>query len=83
MKPRKYRIKKYQREDVDTWLNTQYMDVAPRINVYAVQMRVMWFWVTIKEFDDDSDWGAIRVLKTSWTNSTKKHYKPHKQKRLW
>lgn len=55
MKPRKYRIKKYQREDVDTWLNTQYMDVAPRINVYAVQMRVMWFWVTIKEFDDDSD----------------------------
>ncbi len=45
---RKYRIKKYQREDVDIWLNTQY--------VYAVQMRVMWFWVTIKEFDDDSDW---------------------------
>lgn len=53
---RKYRIKKYQREDVDTWLNTQYMDVAPCYNVYAVQMRVMWFWVTIKEFDDDSDW---------------------------
>ena len=52
---RKYRIKKYQREDVDTWLNTLYMDVAPRINVYAVQMRVMWFWLTIKEFDDDSD----------------------------
>lgn len=55
---RKYRIKKYQREDVDTWLNTQYMDVAPRINVYAVQMRVMWFWVTIKEFDDYCDWVA-------------------------
>lgn len=51
---RKYRIKKYEREDVDTWLNTQYMDVAPRINVYAVQMRVMCFWVTIKEFNDDS-----------------------------
>lgn len=43
---RKYRIKTTQREDVDTWMNT----------VYAVQMRVMWFWVTIKEFDDDSDW---------------------------
>lgn len=56
MKQRKYRIKKYQREDVDIWLNTQYMDVAPRINVYAVQMRVMCFWVTIKEFNEDSDW---------------------------
>lgn len=56
MKQRKYRIKKYQREDVDAWLNTLYMDVAPRINVYEVQMRVMWFWVTIKEFNDDSDW---------------------------
>ncbi len=56
MKQRKYRIKKYQREDVDAWLNTLYMDIAPRINVYAVQMRVMWFWVTIKEFNDDSDW---------------------------
>lgn len=43
---RKYRIKTTQREDVDTWMNT----------VYAVQMRVMWFWVTIKEFNDDSDW---------------------------
>lgn len=42
---RKYRIKTTQREDVDTWMNT----------VYAVQMRVMWFWVTIKEFNDDSD----------------------------
>lgn len=55
---RKYRIKKYQREDVDAWLNTLYMDIAPRINVYAVQMRVMWFWVTIKEFDDYCDWVA-------------------------
>lgn len=55
---RKYRIKKYQREDVDTWLNTQYMDVIPKYNVYAVQMRVMWFWVTIKEFDDYCDWVA-------------------------
>lgn len=56
MKQRKYRIKKYQREDVDTWLNTQYMDVVPRINVYAVQMRRWYGWVTIKEFEDDSDW---------------------------
>ncbi len=56
---RKYRIKKYQREDVDIWLNTQYMDVAPRINVYAVQMRIFPFiWVTIKEFDDYCDWVA-------------------------
>lgn len=54
---RKYRIKKYQREDVDTWLNTQYMDITPKYNVYAVQMRIFPFiWVTIKEFDDDSDW---------------------------
>lgn len=56
---RKYRIKKYQREDVDAWLNTLYMDIAPRINVYAVQMRIFPFiWVTIKEFDDYCDWVA-------------------------
>ena len=56
---RKYRIKKYQREDVDIWLNTLYMDLAPRINVYAVQMRIFPFiWVTIKEFDDYCDWVA-------------------------
>lgn len=54
---RKYRIKATQREDIETWLNTQYMDVAPKYNVYAVQMRIFPFvWVTIKEFDDDSDW---------------------------
>lgn len=56
---RKYRIKTTQREDIETWLNTQYMDIAPRINVYAVQMRVWWLgWVTIKEFDDYDDWTA-------------------------
>jgi hypothetical protein len=54
---RKYRIKAIQREDIETWLNTQYMDIAPCYNVYAVQMRIFPFvWVTIKEFDDDSDW---------------------------
>ena len=56
---RKYRIKKYQREDVDTWLNTLYMDIDPRINVYAVQMRIFpLVWVTLKEFDDYDDWTA-------------------------
>lgn len=56
---RKYRIKAIQREDIETWLNTQYMDVAPKYNVYAVQMRIFPFvWVTIKEFDDYDDWTA-------------------------
>lgn len=55
---RKYRIKATQREDVDTWLNTQYMDVVPKYNVYAVQMRKWYGWITIKEFDDHDDWTA-------------------------
>lgn len=55
---RKYRIKTTQREDVDTWLNTQYMDVAPKYNVYAVQMRKWYGWITIKDFDDHDDWTA-------------------------
>lgn len=56
---RKYRIKTTQREDIETWLNTQYMDVAPKYNIYAVQMRIFPFvWVTIKEFDDYDDWTA-------------------------
>ncbi len=56
---RKYRIKTTQREDIEVWLNTLYMDVAPCYNVYAVQMRIFPFvWVTIKEFDDYCDWVA-------------------------
>lgn len=56
---RKYRIKAIQCEDIETWLNTQYMDVAPKYNVYAVQMRIFPFvWVTIKEFYDYDDWTA-------------------------
>lgn len=35
---REYRIKATQRKDIDDWLNTRYMDVAPRFNVYAVKM---------------------------------------------
>lgn len=49
---RRYRIKIFQREDIDAWLNTPYMDVAPRYHVFAVQMRVGWWWRTIKEFED-------------------------------
>ncbi len=50
---RKYRIKKFQREDVE------YMHITPIYNVYAVQMRIFPFvWVTIKEFDDYCDWVA-------------------------
>lgn len=55
---RKYRIKTTQREDVDTWLNTQYMDVVPKYNVYAVQMRKWYGWITIKDFDDHDGWTA-------------------------
>lgn len=48
---RKYRIKKFQRDDVG------YMDITSIYNVYAVQMRIFPFiWVTIKEFDDYCDW---------------------------
>lgn len=53
---RKYRIKSVLREDTEAWLNTPYMDVAPKYNVYMVQMRVWWLgWITIKEFDDKCD----------------------------
>lgn len=49
---RRYRIKTFQREDINAWLNTPYMDVPPCFTVYAVQMRVGWWWSTIKEFED-------------------------------
>lgn len=55
---RKYRIKTTQREDIETWLNTQYLDVAPKYNVYAVQMRKWYGWITIKTFDEENDWEA-------------------------
>lgn len=55
---RKYRIKTTQREDIEVWLNTLYMDVAPCYNVYAVQIRKWYGWITIKEFDDYDDWEA-------------------------
>ena len=44
----KFRIKKIQIEDIEAWLNTPFIVEVPKYYVYAVQMRVMWFWVTIR-----------------------------------
>ena len=27
--------------------------------IYKVQIKVLWFWVTIKEFDEDEYYGAV------------------------
>lgn len=65
---RRYRIKTFQREDTDAWLNTPDMDVPPRYYVFAVQMRVGW-WRTIKEYVDHDDankactWAQILLQK--------------------
>lgn len=55
---RKFRIKKIQIEDIEAWLNTPFIVEVPKYYVYAVQMRKLYGWITIKEFDDYDDWTA-------------------------
>lgn len=56
---RKYKIKTYLHNNIGNWLNNiQNVDIPPIYNIYAVQMRKWYGWITIKEFDDYDDWTA-------------------------
>lgn len=58
MKDMKFRVKKYQ---ADTLSTLEYIRLCGDKNIkyfFVVQMRLLFFWITIKTFADEDEWYA-------------------------